>query len=116
MKKEVQIKINDKNYIFPLGLGFIGECLENLGLSTTELFEKMDANAFKWSTAMMYESLKYKYDEDIDFTLKEFVSLLDDDDNGIKKIGVFNQAFIKTLNPNLPKQEVEKTNSKSKKK
>ena len=112
-KKEVIIEIEGKDYTFPLGIGFIGECLENLGLSTTELFEKMDANAFKWSTQMMYQSLKYKYEDSLEFTLKEFIEKLDNDPNGISKIGNFNMAFVKTLNPNLP---IEKPKGKPSKK
>jgi len=113
IKKEIEIEIEGKKYIFPLGIGFIGECLENLGLSTTELFEKMDANAFKWSTQMMYQSLKYKYEDSLEFTLKEFIEKLDADPNGISKIGNFNMAFVKTLNPNLP---IEKPKGKPSKK
>ena len=115
MKKQVEIEINKIKYIFPLGLGFIGECLENLGLSTTELFEKMDANAFKWSTAMMYESLKYQYGDELAFSLKELVTMLDEDDKGISKIGDFNRAFIKTLNPNLPIEKAVKKSAPKKK-
>ena len=114
IKKEIEIEIEGKKYIFPLGIGFIGECLENLGLSTTELFEKMDANAFKWSTQMMYQSLKYKYEDEINFTLKEFIDKLDNDPNGITKIGNFNMAFVKTLNPNLPIEKPKGKHSKKK--
>ena len=108
MKKEVKIELNNKEYIFPLGLGFIGECLDNLDLSITSLCEKMDDNAFKWSTAVMYESLKYQYGDDLDFSKKEMLEYLDNDDNGIAKIGNFNRAFVQTLTPKLPQEPTNK--------
>ena len=108
MKKEVIIKLNNKDYIFPLGLGFIGECLDNLDLNITELAEKMDNNAFKWSTAVMYESLKYKYEDALDFSKKEMLEYLDEDEEGIAKIGNFNRAFVNTLNSKLPQEKIKK--------
>ena len=108
MKKEVKIEINGKEIIFPLGIGFIGECIENLGTTTTELFKKMDDNAFKWSTDAMYESLKYQYEDELNFSKKEFLEYLDSDVNGLAKIGNFNVAFVKSLNPKLPIENTDK--------
>ena len=116
MKKEVIIEINGQNLIFPLGIGFIGQCIENLGTTTTELFQKMDDNAFKWSTDAMYESLKYQYEDELKFSKKEFLSYLDEDAEGLKKIGNFNVAFIRSLNPNLPISNEPKKKVKSQKK
>lgn len=107
MKKEVIIKINDKEYIFPLGLKFIGNCLNNLDLSINELAENIDKNAFYWSPIIMYQSLKSGSDN-LEITQDEFLELLDNEQDYIQKIGNFNRAFVTSLNPNLPEEKPKK--------
>ena len=114
MKKEIKLELNGQEYTFPLGLKFLGMCLNNLDLTITELADKMDGNAFMWSPIVMYESLKCGYGEDLNLTKDEFLDLLDNDENGILKIGNFNRAFVKTLNPDLPPQPKKKVTQKKK--
>lgn len=99
----MEIKLNDKNFKCEFGLGFLGECLENLDLSVVQIGEKLDKNPFKWIPTLMYESLKYS--QDIDFTLKDLIKWLDNEE-GKKTMNDFLLAFVKSLTKDVPKEEV----------
>jgi hypothetical protein len=119
MRKAVDITINNKELHFPFGIGFLGECLENLGLNVQQIGEKLDNNSFKYVPTLMYESLKYdayRNDKVLDFTYSDLIDWLDEDENGIKKINLFTIAFVESLTKDVPKQEAPKVEGKSKKK
>ena len=112
--KKVELKIKDKVLVCPLGLGFLGECLENLKLNNiTEMCEKLENNPFKWTPLYIYESLKYS-GVDLDFTANDIIEWLDEDVNGYHIIGEFNNAFTLSLIKDVPKQEVEESKGKKK--
>ena len=114
----VNIELNGKKLKCVFGLGFLGECLENLDLTVTQIGEKLDKNAFKYVPILMYESVKYNIVEnegkEIDFTLKDLISWFDDDDDPFGKMNQFVIAFVKSVTKNVPKEEVEPSNSKKK--
>ena len=120
--KEVKLKIDKTKLTFPFGLGFIGECVENLDLSIQEIGAKLDRNPFKWIPALMYESHKYQcYLDGVDtkFTQLGLVKLLNkkSTEDAEEVMGHFLHAFMESLNKNVPKQEgTQKKQSEPKKK
>ena len=71
MSKAIEIVVNEKTLKCSFGLGFLGECLENLDLSVVQIGEKLDKNPFKWIPTLMYECIKYS--KDIDFTIDDLL-------------------------------------------
>jgi len=111
MKKAIKLEFNGKDYTFPFGLGFIGECLNNLDLDVVEIGEKLDKNVFKWTPTLMHESHKfhcYMNDLEAEFTYKELLTWIDEDANGFEKVSTFLKEFLKSLTAMLPKEEVKK--------
>jgi len=107
MSKQVKIELNNKEYTFPFGLGFLGDCLENLGLNVFEIGKKLDDNPFKWIPMLMLESHKYNCylnGVDVEFDFKQLIEMLDNEE-GKKKMNNFLIAFINSLNKDVPKQE-----------
>ncbi len=43
----MKLVIKEVEYSYSFGLGFLGECLENLDLSVFEIGKKLDRNPFK---------------------------------------------------------------------
>lgn len=116
MKKAIDIQIGNESYHCPFGLEFLGECLENLDLNVQEIGEKLDNNPFKWIPTLMYESIKLDKGE-LDFTYKEFINRLDEDENGQKTMAAFLGAFVDSLRKDVPKpKKVQGTNKTPKKK
>jgi len=103
MNNSIELKLKDKVLKCSFGLGFLGECLENLDLSVFEIGEKLDKNPFKWIPILMFESIKYA-DENVELTKNELVDLLDNAE-GQKVMSEFLNAFVKSLNKDVPIQE-----------
>jgi len=100
----LEIEIKEVKYQCSFGLGFLGECLENLNLSVYEIGEKLDKNPFKWIPVLMYESIKYP--NGIEFTQKELIGFLEDDGaKGTATMAIFLDSFIKSLTKDVPKEE-----------
>ena len=106
MRKEIKLELNGQTYIYTFGLGFLGECLDNLGFTPPELDKRCETNPFKTLPQMMYESIKYN--NEIDFTQKEFIKLLNDDERGWEKAGFFYGEYLKSMVQNVPKQPTNK--------
>ena len=116
--KEVKLTINKNKLTFPFGLGYLGECMENLDLSVQEIGAKLDKNPFKWIPVLMHESHKYQCELDdvkLKFSLKELVKFLDNDKGNVM-MNKFLIAFIKSLTKDIPKQETTKEQGEPKKK
>lgn len=116
--KEVKLTINREKLTFPFGLGFLGECMENLDLSVQEIGSKLDKNPFKWIPVLMHESHKYQCELDdvkLSFSIKELIKLLDNEKGNVM-MNKFLMAFIKSLTDDVPKETTPKKQSNSKKK
>lgn len=113
--KGIELKVNERNLKCSFGLGFLGECLENLDLSVLDIGEKLDKNPFKWIPTLMYESIKYTEGE-LDFTKKDLINWLEEDVNGTKTMNSFLLAFVDSLKKDVPKQEPVKGKRQPKKK
>ena len=102
MSKSIEIVVNEKTLKCSFGLGFLGECLENLDLSVVQIGEKLDKNPFKWIPTLMYESIKYS--KDIDFTIDDLIEWLDNEE-GKTTMNEFLLAFVDSLKKDVPKQK-----------
>ena len=102
MSKAIEIVVNERTLKCSFGLGFLGECLENLDLSVFEIGEKLDKNPFKWIPVLMFESIKYS--GDVDFTIKDLIEWLDNEDGKVT-MNKFLLAFVDSLKKDVPKQE-----------
>jgi hypothetical protein len=102
MSKAIEIVVNEKTLKCSFGLGFLGECLENLDLSVVQIGEKLDKNPFKWIPVLMYESIKYN--KDVEFTIDDLIEWLDNEE-GKATMNSFLLAFIDSLRKDVPKQE-----------
>jgi len=105
-RKEIKLELNGNDYVLPFGLGFLGECLENLGLNVQQIGQKLDDNPFKWIPTLMYESHKYKClldDEEVQFTYRELVNFLDDEEGKVK-MNKYLIAFVDSLRKDVPKE------------
>lgn len=100
---KIELLIGGKKYEGSLGLGFLGEALENLDLDIVQIGAKVDKNPFKYAPILIYESIKYN-NTDIDLTLDKLIELLDSPE-GLKNINKFIIAFVKSLTKNVPKEE-----------
>ena len=107
MRNEVKLELNGKTYNLPFGLGFLGECLENLGMDVHQIGQKLDDNPFMWIPKMILESHKYECllnDTKPEFTYRELVEWLDNPE-GQKKMNSYLIAFVEGLSKNLPKSD-----------
>jgi hypothetical protein len=104
---KLDIEVGKRRFTCSFGLGFLGECLENLDLSITDIGDKLDKNPFRWIPILMYESIKYPKDE-LDFSKGDLIEWLDNDgDKGTKTMNSFVVAFLNSLTKNVPKEETE---------
>lgn len=107
---EIKLTINKNKLTFPFGLGYIGECIENLNLSIQEIGDKLDRNTFKWIPILMYESHKYQcYLDSVEpeFTKLELDKLLYEKstEDAEQLMASFLHGFMASLNKNVPKQK-----------
>lgn len=101
--KEIDITVNNRTLKCKFGLGFLGECLENLNLNVFEIGKKLDDNPFKWIPTLMFESINYANDN-IDFTKEDLINWLDNPE-GNKEMAKFLNAFVQSLNKDVPKED-----------
>lgn len=114
MSKQITVTLKGNNYKCDFGLGFLGNVIEQLDTGIYELAEKVEKNPFLWLPRLMYHSIKYS-NENIEFSEKDLIQMIDDTPNGFNECGKFNTAFIKSLNPNLPQEVIEDANEPKKK-
>ena len=117
---QLSIEMGGKPRTFHFGNGFIGNSLERLGVSVTELFETMGANPYKIVPILMHESYKFnlwmegKPEDDV--TVDDFVrwtSQVPDIEDGPMNKWII--AFTESRTKHLPKEDPKSSNSKGKK-
>lgn len=105
---------------FHFGNGFLGNCLETLGVSVSDLFGKMGENPYRIVPILMHESYKFnrwmeKLPED-DVTLEDFVRWTSaEPDTNEGPMSRFIVAFTESRTKHLPK-ETDNKQSKGKRK
>jgi len=119
--KELKLKIGGVDYTFSLGLGFLGELLEETDLGIDDIIPKMIKNPFKWVPAMMFYSAKFTKDlnnEEFDFTTTTILEGLETEPGGIncKQSLKFMRALNKSMYNNVPVSDEVETEDDSKKK
>lgn len=115
---QITLEMGGKPRTFHFGNGFIGNSLERLGVSITELFDKMAENPYKLTPILMYESYKFNLwmqGKEDDVTLEDLIkwtSEVPDTEDGPMNRWMI--AFTESRTKHLPKEE--KTSSKGKRK
>jgi len=114
----LKLTIDKKEYNFTLGLGFLGEVLDELDLDITQLISKYDKNPFKYVPILVYHSAKYSNELDnkeVNFTLKDIIRGIENDGALTDKntsIIKFNEAFVRSLTKDVPVEEIEVNDAK----
>jgi len=113
--KNLKLTINSRELEFTFGLGFLGEVLEFLDMSMSELGEKVTKNPYKYIPILVYHSAKYALDlegKEADFTQKDVIEWIEKDGGinfGNKFYMRFQEKFIESLTKDIPKNEEEET-------
>lgn len=104
---KLTIELGGDPRTFHFGAGFIGNCLEVLGVKYSELFKEMAKNPYKVLPIMMYESYKFNLwldDKEPDCTHKDFVKWISElPDNASGPMTVFMNAFTESRVKHLEK-------------
>lgn len=107
----MKLEINGKSLEFAFGMGFLGELLEETGLSLDEVLQKVDKNPYKFIPICMYVSTKYAYErqgKEVDFNRFTFIEWLEADGGLTDKnqsAVKFMKAFTDSLFKGVPKEE-----------
>ena len=114
---EIKLKIDGKEYVFTIGLGFLGELLEETNLSLDEIVPKMIKNPFKWIPLAMFHSAKYSCELegiDVDFSIKSILKGIENEKGGINCSQTldFMRALNKSMISNTPIEEVKSDGEK----
>lgn len=101
---------------FHFGSGFIGNCLDTIGVDFQGLFDMMRNNPYKVIPIMMFESYKFNLwleDKEPDCTQKDFIRWIseepDTDDSAQNK---WVNEFMESRTKHLPKDEPVKPGKK----
>jgi hypothetical protein len=113
MKNQIAIELDGKVYLCKFGLEFLGELLDSLDMSVSEIGAKLDKNPFKWSPVLMHKCLDFS-NENLGFTKSELVEMIDKDYRNQEQLKIFMTSFVQSLTPNLPEIETEEAEAKKK--
>lgn len=115
---KVTLVLDKKKIEFHLGVGFIGELLEEQGWHYEEIFPKMQSNPFKVLPIIMESSARYslwRKGKEPKYNLMTFIEMFEKVGPADPEIGKFWPAFIQSINKNVPvEDEVEKGETEKK--
>lgn len=108
---EIKLKIGGVEYNFTLGLGFLGDVLENTDLKLEDITTKILDNPFKWiPTIMFYSARSWAELEGKEFTItiKSIIESLSKENGQIncKQSHTFVKELTRSLIKNVPTEEV----------
>ena len=116
----MKLTINERELEFKLGIGFLGELIEETGKSIQDVLEGLDKNPYKYIPLAMFVSAKYALErkgQELTFTKSDFIDWLEAD-GGIsdanKSAITFIQELTKDLTKDVPKDDAEDLNSEKK--
>ena len=121
MFDSITLNLGGKDIEFKFGLGFLGELLDETGLTIVEIVAKMNQNPFLMIPVLMVTSAAFSaHRNKQEFTYDKYdFSEWIDADGGINSPSAvkFLEAFTKSLTKDVPKtEEVEETTDEPKKK
>jgi len=104
--KTIKLTFNKREVDFSLGIGFLGELLENYGVSVDDIDKKIKDNPFKWFPIFLYESAKFYAEsegDEFNYTLFDYIDMVEDD-GGINSRNLikFYEGLLKSLTDNVP--------------
>lgn len=105
----IQLELGGKLRGFKFGLGFLGEAINNLGFSITDLDQELNKNPFKVIPELMYQSAYYnclRKGEVADFDKFDFVDWIDEagglDSEVVRQ---FLEGFTRSMTKDVPKED-----------
>jgi hypothetical protein len=115
----LKLTINGKEIEFYFGLGFLGEALDGIDISISELGAKVSENPYLYVPKLMYYSASYGYKRKGQETPFSYFDLLDDieNDGGFSNdnLNTFLNKLTESMSMNVPKgEEVGSVTSKKK--
>lgn len=117
IKNKIELTIDSKVINFHLGLGFVGELLDEQNIGIEELMDKLNKNAFKMLPIIMESSYRYNCFRENKETSLDLIDFIDALDNEGVNSGVFSEflnAFTKSLTKDVPEEKVKKSTGKKK--
>jgi len=113
MIDRVKIKLDNTEFEFHFGLGFLGELLETLDMSIDEAMQFLDKNPFKAIPIVMHASAKYgaeRKGQEFKLTKFDIVDKIDKDGGiGCDGVAKFLNAFTKSMTKDVPPVKEEKS-------
>lgn len=110
----IEIKIGDKVLPCSLGLGFLGNFIEETGIGVTEIGENLNRNPFKYVPLLLFHSTKTAGSE---ISLEEVTELLDNNGGlGNDEVNRFLLAWTKSMTKDVPIEEADKEEAEEEKK
>ena len=107
----MKLKINNRELEFKLGVGFLGELIDETGKSLEDVLNGIDNNPYKYVPIAMYVSAKYalqRQNKQVDFDRFTFIDWIEAD-GGLtdknKSAIHFLQELTKDLTKDVPIEE-----------
>lgn len=105
---KIDLKLDKKDLTFSLGLGFLGELLEDLDCGIEGLMEGIQKNPFKYIPKLMFHSYKYNQVRnglESEYNLYTFTDLIDNDGGVISgNVSKFLESFTLSMTKDVPKE------------
>lgn len=120
--KYIQIEIGGKKRGCKLGLGFLGEVIDDLGNDVSEIVEGLKKNPYKMIPILMYHSMVYNLKskgKNPSFTIYDVTDWIEEEEKGFNsdKVVDFLKAFTASIVKDVPISESgPKEDAKGKKK
>lgn len=103
--KQITLNIGGQDRIFYFGLGFLGNLLQEEGVSIQDFDELKNTNPFRYFNLLMYHSLAWGFireEKEVAFTKLDVINWIDETDGIVEK---FNTAFTQSLIKDVPEQK-----------
>lgn len=101
----MKLKINNQELEFKLGVGFLGELIDETGKSLEDVLSGIDNNPYKYVPIAMYVSAKYALErqgKEVGFNKYEFTDWIEAD-GGLTDKNESAITFLKELTKDLTK-------------
>ena len=102
---KVTLVLDKKKIEFHLGLGFLGELLEEQNADFKDFMSKIDSNPFKMYPILMESSARYalyRKGKEPKYTLNDFIDMIDEVGLNSKEVTRFNSALLNAINKDVP--------------
>lgn len=102
---KVTLVIDKKKIEFHLGVGFLGELLEEQGCDITEMFKRIGNNIYKNLPILMESSARYalyRKGKEAKYKLEDFLDMIDNEGLNSPVLIDFMRHFNNSVNKDVP--------------